>query len=97
MRNHLINEDKENVQYVRFPHIFFPSDDATAYLAQFDLLKQHQDINSLFDMASQAANIKGRSTTTSPAECQQAFEQRYDLVRKLASRDCGLVDIVDLI
>jgi hypothetical protein len=97
MRKHLSVDEKERVEYIRFPRIFFPPDHATLHLKQFDFLSHHAEISSLFELAAQTASIKDSRFLLSSAECKRAFELRYELLKGLAAQNLGLVDVLDLV
>ncbi len=97
MRTHLSKDEKNRVVYFRFAHVFFPPEHAQPYRDQFDFLKRHVEINSLFDLAAQTANLKGSLSVISPGECEQAFQQRHELVRSLVGQHLGIVDVLEMI
>ncbi len=88
--------DKKAIPYARAPSIFFPPEHAKAHLGLFDFLSRHARISSLFDLAAQKASIPGSGIRISSAECQQAFLVRHGLLRKIATQNCGLVDVLSI-
>ncbi len=97
MRKHLSKDEMNNVVYSRFPFVFFPPDHTASYLAQYEFLSRHAEIDSLFEFAARVSNIKDSPLFISPTECKRAFDLRLEILRRVAGQDWGLVDVVEII
>jgi len=83
--------------YPRVSAVFFPPEDAARHLECFDLIANHPQVHLLFERAAGDATLAEGSSDVSATQCQQAFYMRHELLKAVAAKGQGLVDVLELV
>jgi len=81
--------------YPRVSAIFSPPEDAECHLKCFELIANHPKAHSLFERAARDATLEDSPFVVSDMQCQRAFYMRYELLKVVAERGYGLVDVIE--
>jgi hypothetical protein len=90
--------NKANLKYDRLEAIFHPPGERVS--AQCELLRQARSESRLAEMcayAVQRAAVLAGGCAISAEECSEAMWKRHELLALSVARDCGVVDILDLV
>ena len=97
MSRFLSREEIRKLDYLRFATIFFPPEDAACHLKAFEFIANHSQVRRLFERAARDATLENSPFTVSATQCQEAFHMRYELLKVVAAKGYGLVDVLELV
>lgn len=83
--------------YPRVSAVFFPPEDAQHHLKCFELIANHPTVHSLFERAARDATLEASPFVISDMQCQRAFYMRLELLKAVAVKECGLVDVIEVV
>ncbi|HUS84612.1 MAG TPA: hypothetical protein VMX56_05675 [Anaerolineales bacterium] len=97
MSRSLSREEILQMGYVRFSTVFFPPEHAAPHLKSCEFIANRSQVHHLFERAARDAALENSPFTVSAAQCQEAFRMRYELLKTIAAKGYGLVDVLELV
>lgn len=87
----------KNSPYSRVAAIFFPPEHAKIHFQVFEAICRRSDLDQFLEHAAKQSSTSGSITKASVSECRKALNQRCSLLNIVASRQHGLVDVIELL
>ncbi|MEZ4667569.1 MAG: hypothetical protein R3E39_06585 [Anaerolineae bacterium] len=91
----MINDEQPYSLYPRASTIFVPPSDANVHFDFYQMIHEHPSVDKLFELCSNMT--QNDIHHLSPDECQRGFQMRYEFLKMVASREYGLVDVLEII
>lgn len=92
-----LREEILQLGYLRFAAVFFPPEHAARHLKASEFIANHSQVHRLFERAAREATLENSPFTVSAAQCQEALHMRYKLLKVVAAKGYGLVDVLELV